>query len=107
GPSPLTGSQRDRSQAPAGSPTDAAFAPLARTNGDATVTTLSNDVIRVSFSDFGGAINEVAFLQYSERLQGEEPFVFNAQRVEPILAITNLPGLGADTRYELVSQSAH
>src|SRR5690606_19332999 len=58
-------------------------------------------------SDFGGAINEVAFLQYSERLQGEEPFVFNAQRVEPILAITNLPGLGADTRYEIVSQSAH
>ncbi len=89
--------------APASSPSDATFAPLASNQRDAVVTTLSNDYIEVRFTNFGGAIREVAFHRYAETVDASAPFVFNQQRVNPILAITNIPGLGPDTKYELVS----
>lgn len=89
--------------APASSPRDATFAPLATSQRDAVVTTLANDFVEVRLTNFGGAIREVAFKRYAMTVDSEEPFVFNAQRVNPILAITNIPGLGPDTAYELVS----
>jgi YidC/Oxa1 family membrane protein insertase len=84
---------------------DAAFAPLADAQADANVTTLSNDYIEARFSDFGGALLEVAFRHYPATRTTSDPYVFNATRVHPILAITNVPGLGPDVRYERVSAS--
>lgn len=85
----------------------AEFAALAGENRDATVTTLENELIAARFTDYGGALLEVAFKEYPATYGSDQPFVFNRTRVEPILAITNVPGLGADTRYELVSASAN
>jgi len=87
----------------ASSPPDATFAPLADVARDARVTTLANDHVEVRFTDFGGAVREVAFKHYTRSRESSDPYVFNAQRVAPILGLTNMPGLGADTRYELVS----
>lgn len=91
--------------APATSPSDATFAAVVEDNTAATVTTLTNDVMEVRFTDFGGAIREVAFREYAAELGSASPYVFNAVRADPILAFTDLPGLDQRTRYTLVSQS--
>ncbi len=89
--------------APAYSPGDTEFAALATSNADEIVSQLTNDFVTVSFTNFGGAIAEVAFRDYTSALEVETPFVFNHPRVEPILAITDVPGLGADVPYQLIS----
>jgi YidC/Oxa1 family membrane protein insertase len=88
------------------SPGDAEFAALAETNENEVVTTLANDYIRVEFTNFGGAIADVAFKHYKQALDADLPFVFNQPRVEPILAITNVPGIGPNTSFRLISSSA-
>jgi YidC/Oxa1 family membrane protein insertase len=87
----------------ASSPDDATFAPLDEVDRDARIVTLANDHVAVSFTDFGGAVREVAFKQYTRTRDSSDPYVFNATRVAPILGVINIPGLGPDTRYELVS----
>ncbi len=88
---------------PAPAAHNAAFAALSEVRTDANITELANDFIRVRFTDFGGAIQDVAFLQYPALRGSPEPFVFNIRHAAPILAIGELRGLGADTRFELVS----
>lgn len=85
------------------SPPDAEFASLAAANADERIATLDNGFVRVDFTNFGGAIADVAFAQYAAQRDSAAPFVFNRPRVEPILAINNVPGLGPDTAYEVVS----
>jgi YidC/Oxa1 family membrane protein insertase len=85
---------------------ETAFAELASENRSANVTSLENDFIVARFSNFGGALLEVAFKKYAASIDSPEPYVFNATRVDPILAITNVPGLGPDVPYTLVSSSA-
>ncbi len=103
-PSPIEENQAaPATRPPVTAPPDAEFAELASTNADEVVTTLENDFVRVSFTNFGGAIGEVAFKHYESRLESGLPFVFNQPRVEPILAITDVPGLGPATAYRLVS----
>ncbi|WP_221031294.1 membrane protein insertase YidC [Actomonas aquatica] len=91
------------SQPVSSAPADAEFAALSESNDDEVLTTLENDYLRVSFTNFGGAIGEVAFKHYESRLESGMPFVFNQPRVEPILAINDVPGLGSKTAYRLVS----
>ena len=82
------------------------FAALASDNTDATVSTLSNDYVELRLTDFGGAIRDVAFKKYAA-VQGQpDPFVFNRLHAAPILALDDFPGLGAATRFTLVSASA-
>lgn len=90
----------------ASSPTDANFAAVSRDNADATVTTLANDVFEIRFTDFGGAIRDVAFKQYRAEQGVDAPYVFNAVHADPLLAFTDFPGLDRSARYTLVSASA-
>ena len=92
--------------APAYSPSDTEFAELATSHTDEVVSRLANDYVIVTFTNFGGAIAEVAFRDYNTSLEDESPFVFNQPRVEPILAITDVPGLGADVPYKLISATS-
>lgn len=92
--------------APMTSPSDATFAAVVSDNAASTVTTLVNDVMEVRFTDFGGAIREVAFRDYSAQLGSAEPYVFNAERADPILAFTDLEGLDQKARYTLVSRTS-
>ncbi|HEY0968075.1 MAG TPA: YidC/Oxa1 family insertase periplasmic-domain containing protein [Opitutaceae bacterium] len=92
--------------APASSPSDATFAAVVRDNAGATVTTLANDVIEVRFTDFGGAIRDVAFRTYSAEQNQSAPYVFNEVHADPLLAFTDFPGLDRSARYTLVSATA-
>lgn len=89
--------------APAYSPSDTEFAALATSNANAIVSRLANDYVIVTFTNFGGAIADVSFRNYKSAHDAETPFVFNQPRVQPILAITDIPGLGSDVPYKLVS----
>lgn len=83
------------------------LAALANDRADATATVLANEFVTVRLTDFGGAIQDVSFKKYPATRGGDQPFVFNERRVAPMLAIAELPGLGANTRYELVSATAN
>jgi YidC/Oxa1 family membrane protein insertase len=86
-------------------PVNAAFAAANAESAGATVTTLSNDFVEARFSDYGGALREVALKKYSKELKGTSPYVFNEQRADPILAFVDLPGLDRNTRFRRVSYS--
>lgn len=105
-PMPTAPNQASPATRPArSSPLETEFAALAGANKDAVVSFLENDFIRVEFTNFGGAIANVAFKKYGLTNDSSLPFIFNQPRVEPMLAITDIPGLGPDTAYRLVSAS--
>jgi YidC/Oxa1 family membrane protein insertase len=82
------------------------FASVAKDAANATVTTLANEFITVNFSDFGGAIRDVALNKYPAVLGHKAPVVFNDLHADPMLAFVEFPGLDRGTGYQLVSQSA-
>jgi len=83
-----------------------AFAALTTSRTDAQTSVLANEFVAVRLTDFGGAIQDVAFKKYPATQHGPESFVFNERHAAPILALGELAGLGQETRYELVSASA-
>jgi YidC/Oxa1 family membrane protein insertase len=97
-------------QAPAFSaaPPSSTFAALSQQDGSARVVVLANDFIEARLTDFGGAIQDVAFKKYPAVKGGPEPLIFNALHTDPMLAFTqeSFPGLGRTTRYDVVRQSA-
>ncbi|PTY06384.1 hypothetical protein DB347_13230 [Opitutaceae bacterium EW11] len=101
-PGPVT------STLPATTPDNATFAALRQTDGSAKTVTLSNDFIEVRLVDFGGAVESVALKKYPEYKNSPEPFVFNREHADPMLAFTRdtFPGLDSSVRYDLVSQTA-
>lgn len=110
-PLPTTGNQAAPSNQPSVAsdgvpPLQTEFAALANDNEDEIETVLENDHIRVTFTNLGGAIGNVAFRHYAQTLDSSIPFTFNNPRVEPMLAITNVPGIGPSTPFELVSSSS-
>ncbi|HWA11200.1 MAG TPA: membrane protein insertase YidC [Opitutaceae bacterium] len=101
---------------------DAAFAALVKEDTAAGITTLANDFIEVRFTDFGGAIRDVAlvardpakknqpgvhYIYSAEKDRPDVPFVFNQLHAEPMLAFVDLPGLDRRTRYQKVSATAN
>lgn len=92
--------------APASGGPTAAFAATNVENAGAKVTTLENDFIAVRFTDFGGAISDVALKKYPAAQNRPDPYIFNQLHADPMLAFTDFPGLDRNTRYEVVSQTA-
>jgi|GEM_PF-5264780 len=104
---PLGANQAARSLASPTSPSDTSFAAVVKDDANAQVTTLGNDFIEAHFTDFGGAIRDVALKKYdAEKIRPGVPYVFNQQHADPALAFIGLPGLDRHTRYQLVSSSA-
>ena len=89
-------------------PSDATFAALATENTHATIQTLENAYVAVHLTDFGGAIDDVAFKKYAAELDQPGPYVFNRIHVDPILAFTegSLSGLDQNTVFKLISATA-
>ncbi len=83
-----------------------AFAALTTSRADAQTSVLANEFVAVRLTDFGGAIQDVAFKKYPATQGSPESFLFNERHAAPLLAVGELSGLGQDTRYELVSASA-
>ncbi len=91
--------------ASAASTSTAAFSAAIADSARATVTELENDFVKVRFTDFGGAIREVALKKYAAVLGRPEPFLFNELHADPMLAFTEFPGLDRNTGYQLVSHT--
>lgn len=92
---------------PSASAPSSTFAAINKDAANAQVTVLANDYIEARLTNFGGAVREVAFKKYAA-IQGKpEPYVFNHLHEDPILALTDFPGLGRDVPYELVSATAN
>lgn len=78
------------------------------------VTKLHNSFIEVRFTDYGGAIRDVALThrkpdgqyQYPEAIDDPTPFIFNKLHVDPALALVGVPGLDRMAHFQLVSSSA-
>ena len=94
---------------------EAAFATPGADPAGATITVLENGFIQVRFTDFGGAVRDVALkrrlpngsYQYPTSRRESLPFVFNELHADPMLAVVGFPGLDSGTRFELVSKSAN
>jgi YidC/Oxa1 family membrane protein insertase len=84
---------------------DTTFATAQADHAGAAVATLENSFVQVSFTDFGGAIRDVAFKRYPAALHRPDPFIFNELHANPILAFVGLPGLDRSARYDLVSRT--
>ncbi len=72
----------------------------------AQILTLANAEVEVAFSDFGGAIRDVAFKQHPAVKGEPAPYVFNAVHAAPMLSFTGMPGLDAATKWDLVEKTA-
>lgn len=107
----LTKSSGPNQATPAGTsrgafPSDAAFAAVSHDAAEAKTFALSNDFVTVTFTNYGGAIKEIALKHYEgDKAQPGQPYVINHLRVDPALAFTNLPGLDRNTPYEVVSST--
>lgn len=82
------------------------FAPLAPNREDEVYVTLENERVAVRFTNYGGAIADVALKQHRRSLDSEEPLVLNAVHHAPILAFSGLAGADQNARYEQVSATA-
>lgn len=66
---------------------------------------MENDYVAVHFTDFGGAVRDIALKKYPAKLGQTDPFVFNALHADPMLAFVDFPGLDRNTGFQLVSAS--
>ncbi len=73
---------------------------------DAKINLLANNFVEIRLSNYGGAIKDVALRKFSETLHSKQRVVFNKEHVDPMLGIVGLTGLGQETGFKIVSQSA-
>jgi YidC/Oxa1 family membrane protein insertase len=90
--------------APVGAPAST-FAAVARDAAGARITTLSNEFVEARFTNFGGAVREVAFKKYPAVQGRPAPYVFNHLHEDPMLALRDFPGLGPDRAFQIVTAS--
>lgn len=93
----------------AGTPAAAPRAEITALKSDipgAQTSLLANSFIEVRLSNFGGAIKEVALRKFAETLGSSRNYVFNQPRTGPMLGLVDLPGLGQDTGFEIIKQTA-
>jgi len=81
------------------------FAAATTEHAGATVVHLQNNYIQVNFTDFGGAIRDVALEKFAATLHSTAPFVLNELHKDPIDAFVLYPGLDRSTKYTVVSQT--
>jgi YidC/Oxa1 family membrane protein insertase len=100
--------QASNPPASATSPRDAAFAAVSSETTEAKTISLSNDFVEVRFTNYGGAIKEVALKKYdADKARKGEPYIINQLHADPSLGFVNLAGLDRNSPYELVSSSPH
>jgi YidC/Oxa1 family membrane protein insertase len=87
-------------------PPTTTFATVHQEAPNAVIATMSNEYIEARFTNFGGAVRDVAFRKYSAALNQPEPYVFNHLHEDPIMAFVDYPGLGRDTPYRVVRASS-
>lgn len=83
------------------------FASVESQRADEQFVTLSNDFVDVRFTNFGGAIAEIALKKYLAKQDSDAPYVMNVHRVAPALGIRDFPGVDVNAAYTLVSKTAN
>lgn len=78
---------------------------------EARIDLLANNFVEVRLSNFGGAVRNVALRKFEETLGSKHHYTFNEAAEgqpgwSPMLAIVDLPGLGQETAFDLVSQNS-
>jgi len=71
---------------------------------------LANNFVELRLTNYGGAIKEAALRKFAEQLDEKkkptaERYILNQPRTGPLLGIADLPGLGQDTAFDVVSQT--
>ncbi|RXK54476.1 membrane protein insertase YidC [Oleiharenicola lentus] len=100
-----TGAPASASAAATGVATPATGSLSAPALGLAETVTLANDVIIVTLTNHGGAIENIALKQHLA-LQGQPGlYTLNAVRAAPALSLADFPGADRHTAYALVSKS--
>ena len=102
---PATGTANATTPAMAANPGSPTVTAVTKPAPVAQVTTLENDYITVHFTNYGGAIRDIALRKFPAVLGEPAPYVFNAIHTDPMLGFVDLPGLDHDTGFELVSQT--
>jgi len=77
-----------------------AFTTAQADHSGAQVSTLENAYIQVRFTDYGGAVRDIALKKYPASLGDPSPFIFNELHADPILGFVGIPGLDRSTRFE-------
>src|SRR6267154_3028744 len=72
---PPAPNQAGAATAPATSPDDATFAAVQKDAAGETITHLANDYIDVAFTDYGGAIKEIALKKYPAGVDKPNPYI--------------------------------
>ena len=71
------------------------------------VVSLANAYVDVTFTEYGGAIREVAFRKYPAQKGSPAPYLFNQLHAAPVLAFVGQPGLDVGTRWQMVEKTAN
>lgn len=82
------------------------FAATVDRRSDEQLISLGNEFVDFRFTNYGGAVAEVALKKYQATKDGDDPYVLNSHRVAPALALMGFPGADNNTPYTLVSQSS-
>ncbi len=68
--------------------------------------TLENDYMVVTFTNYGGAIREVAYKRFARTKGEEERYAFNRESYAPALSFSGFPGAGGDSVFRLEEHTA-
>ena len=79
---------------------------ITKTAAGVKIDLLANNFVEIRLSNYGGAIKEVALRKFAETLDSQQRFTLNNENIEQMLGIMGLLGLGEETAYTIVSQSA-
>lgn len=82
------------------------IADIATDNELQSVVSLGNDHVEVQFTDFGGAIRDVGFLEYPAFKDNPAPYVFNQLHYAPALSFVDAPGIDKNHKWELVEHTS-
>ncbi len=105
-PAPATTYTNADTTAPRATPRPTEISAVKKDAVGAKVNFLANNFVEIRLSNYGGAIKDVALRKFAETLDSKQRFTLNNEHVEQMLGIMGLPGLGEETAYTIVSQSA-
>ncbi len=73
-------------------------------HGDELVVIRENEFMEVRFTNYGGAINDVALKRFEATKGSEDPYLMNGLRFAPALELSNFAGADKNTAYEYVDE---
>ncbi len=89
---------------PTGRTTGPAQLEINGSHGDEVVIIRENDFMQARFTNYGGAISEVALKDFEATKGSGEPYLMNGLRFAPALELNNFPGADKNTAYQYLDE---